>query len=185
MNFSTTLKNTDNNGFCSGIFHAFAPTSSSMHVPRFATDESLINFAFRIRPTKFDDSRALQSQAKPMQNKPCRLLSDSDSAVNFVRANTISATGKHPESDQPLVQRDSRVLKNGSQFDGELPITVFAFPAFLSLEVIVLFVTASGTGNALRPAESSDGINAHLFIAEVLNGLLQSVWLFHDKRIIA
>jgi hypothetical protein len=92
--------------------------------------------------------------------------------VNFVRANTVPATGKHPESDKPLVQRDWRILEDGSHLDGELPITVFAFPALLGLEIVVLFVTASGTGNALRPAESGHGINAHLFVAEVLDGLL-------------
>ena len=33
----------------------------------------------------------------------------------------------------------------------------------------MLFVTASGANNALRPAESGHGINADLFIAKVLN----------------
>ncbi len=32
---------------------------------------------------------------------------------------------------------------------------------------------------AIRSAESGHGINAHLFIAKVLDRLLQSVWLFH------
>lgn len=114
-----------------------------------------------------------------MQNKPCRLLSDPDSAVNFVRANTVAATGKHPERDKPLIQSDGRVFKDGSQFDGKLPIAIFAFPAFLSLQVIMLFVTASRAYRAIRPAQRGHGINADLFVAKVPNRLLQSVWLFH------
>jgi hypothetical protein len=153
-----------------------------MHVARFAADESLIDFDFRVRATDFDDPATLQSQAQPMQNKPCRLLSDADSAVNFVRANPIAATGKHPQSHKPLVQSDWRIFENGSQLDGELPIAVFAFPAFLSFQVIVLFVATGGAGDTLRPAERGHGVNAYLFVAEVLNGLLQSVWLFHDKK---
>jgi hypothetical protein len=152
-----------------------------MHVPRFSADESFIDFDLRVRATKFYDPAALQSQAKPMQNKPCRLLSDANSAVNFIRANPIAATGKHPQSHKPLVQRDGGILKDGSQLDGKLPIAVFAFPAFLSFQVIVLFVTASGTGDALRPAERGHGINADLFITEMLDCGLQGVWLFHSK----
>jgi hypothetical protein len=62
-----------------------------------------------------------------------------------------------------------------------LAIAVFALPAFLGLEVIVLFVTTSWTDDALRPTESGHGINADLFIAKVLNRLLQGLGLFHSK----
>jgi len=46
-----------------------------------------------------------------MQNEPCRLLSDAHSAVNFIRANTVPATGKHPESYKPLVQLQAAEVK--------------------------------------------------------------------------
>ncbi|MGB8128783.1 MAG: hypothetical protein WCG81_03240 [Candidatus Angelobacter sp.] len=41
-------------------------------------------------------------------------------------------------------------------------------------------MTTSWTGNALRPAESGNGINADLFIAKVLDGGLKSFWFHVD-----
>src|SRR6266851_2331291 len=98
-----------------------------------------------------------------MQNKPSRLLSDSQIAANFIGANPVFAVDEHPQSGKPLVERDCTVLENRSDLDGELLVTLFALPAALSLKVVVLSMSTLGTYRAVRPAESGNRVNAGLF----------------------
>jgi hypothetical protein len=83
-----------------------------------------------------------------MQNKPRGLLSDSERSAYFVAAYPIAAVYEHPQRDQPLVQRDRRVLEDCAELDGELPMAGLPLPAALRPEVVVLFMPARG---ALRP----------------------------------
>jgi hypothetical protein len=56
--------------------------------------------------------------------------------MKFPRANAILATSQHPESREPLLQRDRRILKDGSDLNGELATARTALPTLLSLEVV-------------------------------------------------
>src|SRR5258708_1706342 len=108
-----------------------------------------------------------------MENKPSRLLSDSQIAANFIRANPVFAVDEHPKSRKPFVERDCAILKDRSNLDGELLVTLFTLPAKLRCKVVVLFVSALRAGRTIRPTESGNRVNADLFIAEVPNRLLE------------
>jgi hypothetical protein len=66
----------------------------------------------------------LQSEPDAVHHEPCGLLSHADGAVNFVATYPILAIGNHPTGNQPVVQRDWRVLENRIDPDGELPLGV-------------------------------------------------------------
>src|SRR6476659_3982031 len=114
MNFSATLQSTDNDGFCSGILYAFAPAFFGMHVTRFAADESFIDFNFAAGAAKLYEGTALDCKADAMQHEPSRLLSDAQSAMNFIRANAILAANEEPHCGKPFLKRDRRIFKDGS-----------------------------------------------------------------------
>src|SRR5690348_2984162 len=109
-----------------------------------------------------------------------RILSDTDSAVNLVGTDAILAIDQHPESREPLVQLDRGIFEDGAELHRKLATALFAFPPLLSFQVIILFAFASRTGHyAIRPAQSGDGINADLFVAEVLDSVLKCFRLVH------
>src|ERR1019366_8339061 len=110
-----------------------------------------------------------------MQHEPCRLLSDSQILGDFATADSVLAVRDQPHRTQPLVQRERRILKDRSELYRELLVALFALPPALPFQVVVLFVTASGAGRAVRPTHLSDRINADLLIAEISDNLLKSL----------
>src|SRR5450631_1817499 len=124
-----------------------------------------------------------------MKHEPCGLLGDSQGTHNFVGRNTVLAGYEHPKSREPFLQRDGRLFEDRPDLYGELAAAVTALPALLSLQVIgIPSLVASGSPavralGTLRPAHEGYGINANLFVAKVLNRLLQGLWRFHDRTI--
>ena len=93
--------------------------------------------------------------------------------MNLVRRNTVLATHQHPQSREPFLQRDRRILEDGFDFDGELATARAALPPFLCRKVVMLAVSALRAHGASWPPELSDCIDAGLFVTEVPNGLLE------------
>jgi hypothetical protein len=118
-----------------------------------------------------------------MENEPCRLLSDAQSAVNLPRRNTVLAVCEHPHGGKPLLQRDGRVLEDRPQFDAKLPSAITALKPLLGLEVVRLFSETGGALWAIGPAHLGYRVNADLLIREVLDCLLECLWLFHDPTL--
>ena len=118
-----------------------------------------------------------------MQDEPGGLLGYSESAAHFVAANAITAVYEHPQRGKPLVQRDRAIFEDGAKLDAELLVAILALPPLLSLQVVVLFVTAGRAFRPVRPAEGGYGINADLLIGEVANRLLECFGLVHAQRI--
>src|SRR6266567_497479 len=129
--------------------HALAPIC--VHEASRTTNESFVHFNVFTFTAHLVHAAALQCQAQTVENKPCRLLSDSQVAPHFIRANSILAVDEHPKSGKPFVERDSGVLENRSNLDAELVVTLFALPAALRSEIVVLFVSALWTHWAIRP----------------------------------
>jgi hypothetical protein len=150
------------------MFLNFPPTNvSSTSTPPEILSSDLVRERFR-----------LESESQPMKHEPSSLLRDSESAMDFVRGNTVLARDEHPESRKPLLQRDGRLFKDRPNFDGELATAVPAFPPFLGLQIVgipaqvVAGSPAVRAVRSLRPAHEGDSINADLFVAKVLNRLL-------------
>jgi hypothetical protein len=117
----------------------------------------------------------MESFPQAMQDKPSRLLGNSKIAVNLVGANAILAASQHPEGQEPLLQRDRRILKDGLNLDGKLATAVTTLPALLCLEIVGVFSVLADTVRApwtLEPAHRGYRINADLFVAKVLNCFL-------------
>jgi hypothetical protein len=147
-----------------------------VHVTEFSSNESLIDFyASALNPSQLPYNASLERKAKPMQHKPCRLLRHPKSAVNLPRANAVLAANEQPESREPLLQRDRRILEDGADLNGELATAGSALPPLLSLEVVWILGVVSvaiGAPWAIKPTHSGHSVNANLFFAKVLNRLL-------------
>ena len=70
----------------------------------------------------------VQRCSQTLQHKPCRLLSNAKSAVDFHAANAVLAANKHPKCRHPLVQTDRRILKDRIHLERELLIATTAEP---------------------------------------------------------
>src|SRR5207249_2260460 len=96
-----------------------------VHVARFATDVRLVNFD--VSGHHFEGSRS-HSESDAVKHEPRRLLSDAESASEFVRTDPVLRVGRKPDSGEPLVQAERRVLKDRPEFDAELFLARLAFP---------------------------------------------------------
>lgn len=152
-------------------------TFTNVHVPSLAADEGLVyfNFSTTAVATKFLAEKViLQSQAETLQHKPCRLLGNSQSAVDFHAAHTILTIHQHPESGHPLIESQRGVLENGSQLKSELLLAGVAEPDAASLDKRVLFGAATWTGHfTIRPAKALGVVESALRITEVNDCFLQ------------
>src|SRR5207302_1762247 len=93
-----------------------------MHERHFPADESFVHFDFStFGTTDLLDDSVTESQAETMQNEPRRLLGDAQIAANFVGTDSVLAIDQHPQSREPFVERDWRILENRPEFHGELP----------------------------------------------------------------
>src|SRR5438874_10707254 len=97
-------------------------TTRLVHESRLAADESFVNFNLRATATDFGFGTVLHSQTDAMEHEPRTLLSNADGPRDLVGANAVPAIGEHPHCNEPLVQRDWRILKNGSNLATKLPL---------------------------------------------------------------
>jgi hypothetical protein len=164
---------------------AQALSLGAVHVASFAADESLVYFDGCSTATELGEASSLQSEAQPMEHKPCGLLSDAKSAAYFIARHSVAAVYEHPQGGEPLVQSDRRILKNGAELYRELLVALLALPALLAFEIIVLLVFARGAFDAFGPAKRGYGVDADLLVREVPDGRLKCLWLcaFHDAKV--
>lgn len=83
----------------------------SVHVPRFAADESLVYFDFT---TELVKTRFLHRKANAVKHKPSRLLSYLQAAMQFIRTDTVLAIDNQPSGSKPLIQTQWGVFEYGS-----------------------------------------------------------------------
>src|SRR6185437_9837346 len=102
-----------------------------VHEPGLIADERFIYFHV---PGQFSlEATSLHCFANAMQHEPSCLLRDADSAVNFVRTNTVLRCRNHPHRSKPFVQTKRRVFKDRPGFRGELPRSMMASALPLAL----------------------------------------------------
>jgi len=180
-NLTTTLQNSHDGGLVFGASLSNPATMFvSVHESRSATNKSFVYFHFAPRPTNFQERAVLHRKTDSVKHEPCGLLSDAKSAAHFIRTDTVLAIGNHPDSDKPFVQTNRRILKDGSNLDGKLPMMMnsLALPFALVFEEHNIIPFASGAGNnAIRPAQLDHEFQAVVRVGEVNDGLLESLWL--------
>ena len=143
------------------------------------TDESFVYFDFLATAAELDGGTGLHRKTNPMEHEPCGFLGDAKSAANLVRANAILAIRNHPHSDKPLVERQSGVLKDSSNLDGELflGMLALALPHATSGDEANIIPATSGAFDAIRPAALNNEVEAIIRVGKVLDGLLESFGL--------
>lgn len=154
-----------------------------VHVLSESTDEGFVGLKFRVRPTHLPrktERTVVQGFAEPLKHEPCRLLRNSDRAVNLHAGHTVLAVNKHPERRHPLVHANRGILKNSVHFDGELLVTSPAKPDAASLDKVVFVGATARTRNlAIRPPKANGIVKGPLRITEVNDGFLKGARCFH------
>ncbi len=181
--FSATLQNPHHGGL---VFSASLSNPAlvfvGVHESGSATDKSFVYFHFAIGTAEFQERAVLHRKTDAMEHEPCGLLSDAKSATRFVGTDPVLAVGNHPNSNQPLVERKRRILKDSPDLDRELPFGVdaLALPLALILEEHNIIATASRTDNlAVMPAKPNHELEAVVGVCEMDDCLLESLGLFH------
>ena len=88
-------------------------------LPPFLSPPFCVFYAATLRTTKFESKVFwFQGDSQPMEHEPCCLLRDSQSAMEFPARDAIFAANEHPHGRQPFLERDRRILKNGSYLGG-------------------------------------------------------------------
>jgi hypothetical protein len=115
---------------------------------------------------------------------PRGLLSYSKFPRNLVAGHAVLAVAEHPQSNEPFIQRERRILEETVYLDAELLAARIALPTLLSGKPVVFTVTLFNSalranGLAVRPAERGNRINANLLIRVVPNRFRQRLGYIH------
>jgi hypothetical protein len=150
-----------------------------MHIAGKAANEGFIDFNF---PAQLPAVIILQGKPDAMHHEPCCFLSDSKIASNFITANSILAITQHPHSGKPFIKADGGILENGSNLDGELPLSMMAGALPHATGWIELYPLrpASGADHAFGPALCHEIIKAIVWAREVDYRFLKGFWFAHD-----
>lgn len=142
-----------------GLIFATSPGDDTltfvlMHVARFTADEGLIDFHFACQLATV---LALLGESDSVQHEPRSFLSDTQRPCNFATADAVLAIQDKPHCRKPLIETQRRVLKNGSDLDGELtpgmPFT--ALPPQLVLEETNPSASALRAGDPILPLRTA------------------------------
>jgi len=154
------------------------PALVLVHESGRSANEGFVHFDFAAH---LSEGFVLQGEADAMKHEPSRLLSDLESAANFVGANPVLAVGEHPSRRKPLVEADGGILKDGSHLDGELALGVMAgtLPDAARGAERHALGAASRADNPFRPAPRHKVVEAVIWIREVKNRFLEALWFSH------
>jgi hypothetical protein len=186
-NLSTALQETDYQSLIASTSALDFPGADLvMHVAGESTDEGFVHFYSLTAPAKLHERTALHGKPNTVHHEPCGFLSDSNCAGHFVGAYSVLAVGNHPDSCEPLVQRDRRILKDSPDLYRELPFSVdaFALPLALDFEESSVLAATGGAHDAARPSQLDHVGQRVIGISEEPDCFLQCVWLSHDRAIL-
>ena len=113
-----------------------------------------------------------------MQHEPSGLLSDLHSSGDLVGANPVPTVDNHPDSSEPFIERDGRILEYALGLDAKLlvAIRVEAFPYTARLEERTAVALAMRTHNPVRPAHLRHELDAGIHVCEVPDRSEQMLW---------
>jgi len=181
-NLSATFQNADDSYFvfCASLSNP-ALALVGVHESRRAANESFVYFDLAPASAEFQNRAILHCKTNAVKHEPCGLLSDAKSAANFIGTNSVFAVSHHPHSDEPLIEWERGILKDGSNLDRELfaSVLALAFPHAPSRDKANVFASASGALDAIGPAPRNHEREAVIGIGKMQDGLLECSGLFH------
>ena len=108
-----------------------------------------------------------------MKHEPCRFLSDTERPRYLATGNAIAGVDDHPEGCHPLIHTKRRILKDRSNFDGELLVATTAEPETARLNEVIAVGSATRADDfSIGPAELYGVLEGALRIGEINDGLL-------------
>jgi hypothetical protein len=121
-----------------------------MHVARFATDHTFIDFNFA---GQLSAMLALLGKPDAVKHKPRGLLSHAQRPRDLATANTILSIQDQPHCRKPLIQTNRGIFKNGSDFNRELALGVMdaALPSKLIFEEANFVTATCQTNHTISP----------------------------------
>jgi hypothetical protein len=187
LDFAIFFQHASDNNFIAAVpFHFFS--FAFVHVARFSADESFVNLDRRTASTKFHDRTVLHRKPDSVKHEPCRLLSYANGASDLARRNPIAAIGKHPHHRQPLLKRNRRIFKDGSDLRGELAflVSALALPFALILQEHNILPSTGRTGDSIWPQFIGHVVESIVRVGEINNRVLQGLYLvgfaFHESN---
>ncbi len=174
-----------------------AHATSAVNLPRFVRSVHVASESANIGFVHFDFAAKLASErsglhgkSDTMLHKPCCFLGNTQVLRRLVTAFPVFIINNHPDSGKPLVQAQRRILKDGADFDGELPLLVgaLALPLHLLGKERYVRPATGRTYNAFWPTARGKIVNAILRVGEVKKRLLECLGfglVRHDVRILA
>jgi len=178
-NLSAPFKDSDNWDFSleAAIFDGAAVTLK-VHEASLATDKSFVYFDWISSSAELHKRASLHRQPDSVKHEPCGLLGDAKSACHFIGTHTVLAVRNHPHGDEPLVERQRGILKDGADLHAELFLRVllFTFPHSASGDKANVSAATGGAGNAIGPAPRNHEFEAVVGVSEVNDGLLEGLW---------
>jgi hypothetical protein len=179
-NFAAALQNSHDGGL---IFDSTGGGDSPfvlvpVHESGSATNESFVRFDLSTAPTEFGTGIVLHGEANPVEHEPRGFLSNAKSASYFVGTHTVLAVRNHPHGDEPLIEGQSGILKDGANLHAELFLGVFlfAFPHPASGDKTHVSPATSGAGNAIGPSPRNHELETVVGVGEINDGLLEGLW---------
>lgn len=136
-----------------------------------AADEGLIDFGLARYPVEVAE---LHGEADAVLHEPSGALLDADGAAKLVGRDSVLGVGDEPDSGEPILQLHRRVLKDGPDLDGELPLARLALPQTPRGQVGVLGAVARRADGSVRPTNVGEELHANVGVIEVLDGLDES-----------
>ena len=121
---------------------------TDVHIARLAADESFVGFDMA---GELVSGGHAESAANAVIHEPCGLLSHADGPGDLVAADAVLAVHYLPHGEQPFVQAERRILKDGSGLESELAQRVFA----AALPAVVLRLEQNFLAAAPRTATPS------------------------------
>ncbi len=146
----------------------------SVHESGSTADECFVHFYFFPAPAESHKFLAVHCKANAVHHEPSGLLRDAQSACDFIGTDSVLAIHDEPHRNHPLVHAERGILKDGSDFDGELFLTSLAEPKSTRRDEGVLRrIAARASHFARRPAQRHRIVESLLRVREKADCFLQ------------
>jgi hypothetical protein len=136
-----------------------------VHLPRFATDVSLIDFDVT---ADLREGFVLYGEAQPVEHEPAGFLGDAKVARQFVAADAVLTVDEHPQRWEPLVEADRRILEQTTDLDRELFLAASALPDHAGFQEGDFLRFAMRACDAVRPTECRHKVDGDFLITKNL-----------------
>jgi len=125
---------------------------------------------------------ACHGKTNPVVHEPRRLLRHPKGTGQLVGRDAVLGVGDQPNGRKPLVKANRRILKDGSDLDGELTLARLALPNLARGQERGLVVVAAGAArDSVSPSQALYKLEATLGVREVTDRLDEGVWQFWSR----